>query len=76
MVVAKTSNGDGGNSALVVLGCGWNEHGNLGVGDEQDRSQLSAVTGAPIVAPSGYDRLLLGAGGGHFFVCGVSHDDK
>lgn len=28
-----------------LLACGWNEHGNLGMDDKQDREQLGAVSG-------------------------------
>lgn len=34
-----------------VLGCGWNEHGNLALGNDTDSLSLQSVTGARVVAP-------------------------
>ena len=35
-----------------IYGCGWNEHGNLSIGSNEDTVfELTKATGAPIVAP-------------------------
>lgn len=39
------------DNAGTILGCGWNEHGNLGLGNDSDSLVLQPVTGARIVAP-------------------------
>lgn len=51
-----------------LWGCGWNEHGNLGTGNDADSLILSPVTGAQIVAPppsDGTGDILLASGGAH-----------
>ena len=64
-----------GSESLVVVdtnqrlwGCGWNEHGNLGTGNNVDLLRLKPVTGARIVAPPPTlecQEILLAAGGAH-----------
>jgi glutathione-specific gamma-glutamylcyclotransferase len=56
-----------------IWSCGWNEHGNLGVGTLQDETELTPVLGTErIVSPPTYadgsGKLLMAAGGAHFLV--------
>ena len=51
-----------------IWSCGWNEHGNLGLGHTNDAHRLAKVTGAPVCAPLGYPEdttVSIAAGGGH-----------
>lgn len=49
-----------------VWGCGWNEHGNLGTGDDKDRLEFRPAVGARVVAPTcDTGNVLVAAGGGH-----------
>lgn len=58
-----------------IWGCGWNEHGNLGISScDENIHQLRAVTGARLVRPprgtdyeqdEGDAEVLLAAGGVH-----------
>ena len=57
------------NGAGTILGCGWNEHGNLSVGDNMDSLDLKSIKGARIVAPPSFeatDKVLIASGGAHF----------
>lgn len=52
----------------TIFGCGWNEHGNLGTGNDSDTLTLLPATGAPIVAPpstGGSPKVMVAVGGGH-----------
>lgn len=49
----------------TILGCGWNEHGNLATGNDQDAFVLQKTQGAPIVSPGSADDILMAVGGGH-----------
>ncbi len=59
----------------TILGCGWNEHGNLALGNDTDSLVLQPVTGARIVAPpseggddedlSQEGKILMAKGGAH-----------
>ena len=48
-----------------VWACGWNEHGNLGVGDREDRGVWTRVPGFPIREDEGVGRMLVACGGAH-----------
>ena len=53
----------------VISGCGWNEHGNLGIGNNRDILEATTMVGARVVAPPptyGERRILMAAGGAHF----------
>ena len=53
-----------------IWACGWNEHGNLALGDSSDVSSLSKTVGARIVGPNGSGtRTILAAGGAHVLAC-------
>jgi alpha-tubulin suppressor-like RCC1 family protein len=62
-----------------ILSTGWNEHGNLGIGDddnacESDNSQWRRVSGANVVAPPTTDekvKKVFAAGGAHLIVMKV-----
>lgn len=48
--------------------CGWNEHGNLGIGSKEDQLELTQVRGAPILKAPRYpetSKLCVAAGGAH-----------
>jgi len=48
--------------------CGWNEHGNLSTGSNQDSLALTRVVGAPMSTTPGYpseSRVCVAAGGAH-----------
>lgn len=68
----------------TILGCGWNEHGNLALGNDADSLVLQPITGARIVAPplgreggrkeedtSGQERIIMAKGGAHFLAMKV-----
>lgn len=58
----------------IISGCGWNEHGNLAVGDDSDRLELKATVGARIVAPPPSEddgRILMAKGGAHLLAMKV-----
>lgn len=52
----------------MIYGCGWNEHGNLGTGNDLDSLTPLLSTGARIVAPpllDGIGECIVAAGGAH-----------
>lgn len=56
-----------------IMGCGWNEHGNLSLGNDVDSLDLKPITGASVVAPpfleeGGEEKLLMAAGGAHMLI--------
>lgn len=51
-----------------VWACGWNEHGNLGVGDREDRREWTRVPGAPSLEGKGVGRMMVACGGAHVLV--------
>lgn len=63
------------NDLGTILGCGWNEHGNLALGNDADSLVLQPVTGARIVSPplDGADegghskekKIIMAKGGAH-----------
>ena len=61
------------DSAGGIMGCGWNEHGNLSLGNDVDSLEPRPVTGANVVAPppieeGGEEKLLMAAGGAHLLI--------
>ena len=56
-----------------VWGCGWNEHGNLGTGDQEDSLTLSLTQGTKTCKPPGIrDSVIqLAVGGAHYIVAAV-----
>jgi len=56
-----------------VWGCGWNEHGNLGTGDQDDSFLLSPTEGVTTRRPSGIKnpKLSLAVGGAHYVIAAV-----
>ncbi len=64
----------------AVYACGWNEHGNLGLGVRGDRENRAAWTRVPLpaaveaVAGAGAGQLLLACGGAH--VLALAHDQR
>jgi alpha-tubulin suppressor-like RCC1 family protein/cation transport regulator ChaC len=51
-----------------IWSCGWNEHGNLGLGHDFDAFELTKIKGAPITLTPGYSEkssLGLALGGAH-----------
>jgi hypothetical protein len=51
-----------------IRSCGWNEHGNLSLGNETDVLDPTIVVGARIVAPppsNGEGKIIMAAGGAH-----------
>jgi alpha-tubulin suppressor-like RCC1 family protein len=62
-----------------IVSCGWNEHGNLGVGHSTDVNDFTMVKGARICSQFHSDsrevgKVLVACGGGHFFTTIVSND--
>lgn len=58
------------NGRNEIISCGWNEHGNLGVGHSSDVSEPTVTTGARICSHFHLDqrevgKVLLATGGGH-----------
>ena len=57
-----------------IYGCGWNEHGNLATGDNQDVASFTKISGAKIrnfampLQQKQRNEILLAAGGAHFLV--------
>ena len=54
-----------------ISSCGWNEHGNLGIGHAKDVSEFNRVSGARICSPHHADSkntgtILMASGGAHF----------
>jgi alpha-tubulin suppressor-like RCC1 family protein/cation transport regulator ChaC len=54
-----------------LMSCGWNEHGNLGIGNATDVSEFTKMTGADILSQnknlSGNNgKILMAYGGAHF----------
>jgi len=71
----------GSESTMVIdtdgqlLGCGWNEHGNLGTGDQEDSFILSLTLGAKGVTPPDTMQktdMSLAVGGAHYLTAAVS----
>jgi alpha-tubulin suppressor-like RCC1 family protein len=59
-----------------LYGCGWNEHGNLGTGDESDSLTLRLATGARIVTCpllDGIGENIVAAGGAHVIAARKRH---
>ncbi|KAL3945484.1 MAG: hypothetical protein SGBAC_000455 [Bacillariaceae sp.] len=56
---------DKDNSA--ILGCGWNEHGNIATGSQEDQAQLIRTLGSKVYGPAGLHdgKVILAVGGGH-----------
>ena len=60
-----------------IWGCGWNEHGNLSTGTNQDTvSSLTKTVGSAIVAPPASHSdssccITIAAGGAHFLATKV-----
>jgi alpha-tubulin suppressor-like RCC1 family protein/cation transport regulator ChaC len=59
----------------ILLGCGWNEHGNLGRGDQSDCLSLSRANGVKVSTPPdisvGPSSLALAVGGAHYIIGSV-----
>jgi len=58
-----------------LLGCGWNEHGNLGTGNQEDSFTLSLTIGAKSVTPPDIMQktgITLAVGGAHYLTAAVS----
>jgi hypothetical protein len=56
-----------------IMGCGWNEHGNLSLGNDVDSLDLKPITGASVVATppfegGGEEKLLMAIGGAHLLI--------
>jgi alpha-tubulin suppressor-like RCC1 family protein len=56
-----------------IMGCGWNEHGNLALGNDTDSFDLKPVMGARVISFPPFEeeraeKLLMAAGGAHFLV--------
>jgi len=71
----------GSESTMVIdtdgqlLGCGWNEHGNLGTGNQEDSFTLSLTMGAKSVTPPDIMQktgITLAVGGAHYLTAAVS----
>lgn len=63
------------DGADAIHGCGWNEHGNLALGNDVDSLHPQQVVGARVVAPplakefkDEGKKLIMAAGGAHFLV--------
>jgi alpha-tubulin suppressor-like RCC1 family protein len=60
------------DGAGVINGCGWNEHGNLAIGNDADALHPEQVVGARVIAPplirDGGKKLIMAAGGACFLV--------
>jgi len=56
-----------------VWGCGWNEHGNLGTGNQEDAFHLSRNRGAETCTPPDVQNseIALAVGGAHYIVAAV-----
>jgi alpha-tubulin suppressor-like RCC1 family protein len=75
-----------GSESTIVLDasgdiwcCGWNEHGNLSSGGDQDLYALSKVVGAPITTTPGYPsdcHVSIAAGGAHLLAMKVSKPNR
>eukprot|EP00980_Cylindrotheca_fusiformis_P007349 scaffold1525_cov142-Cylindrotheca_fusiformis.AAC.149 len=52
-----------------ILGCGWNEHGNIATGNQDDHLELTETQGTNVYGPPGLHDgdLRVAAGGAHFF---------
>ena len=57
----------------MLWGCGWNEHGNLGTGDQEDSFTLSLTQGVKTCTPPGIRNsdIALAVGGAHYIVAAV-----
>ena len=51
-----------------VWACGWNEHGNLGVGDRKDKKGWTRVPGFPSSDEKDEGKMLVACGGAHVLV--------
>jgi len=49
-----------------IFGCGWNEHGNLSTGTNEDRQRISPVLGESMPSNIGNKQKLIAVGGAHF----------
>jgi alpha-tubulin suppressor-like RCC1 family protein len=60
-----------------LWGCGWNEHGNLATGCQEDKLDLTKTVGARVVGPPGlYEgKVSIAAGGAHFLTAKVVQDN-
>jgi alpha-tubulin suppressor-like RCC1 family protein len=60
-----------------LMSCGWNEHGNLGIGHSADVSEFTKIVGANILSPYNdgsnmeNDEILIASGGAHFLATKV-----
>lgn len=69
----------GSESTMIIdvedqlWGCGWNEHGNLGTGDQEDSFTLSKTQGVKLCTPPGIrgSEIALAVGGAHYIVAAV-----
>lgn len=52
-----------------ILGCGWNEHGNIATRSQDDQYKLSKTKGTNVYGPPGLHdgKIAIAAGGAHFF---------
>jgi len=50
-----------------ILGCGWNEHGNIASGSQEDQPRLIKTQGSKVYGPPGLHdgKVVLAVGGGH-----------
>jgi len=50
-----------------ILGCGWNEHGNIASGSQEDQPRLIKTQGSTVYGPPGLHdgKVVLAVGGGH-----------
>ncbi|CAJ1946243.1 unnamed protein product [Cylindrotheca closterium] len=51
----------------AILGCGWNEHGNIATGSQEDQARLVKTKGSKVYGPPGLHdgKVILAVGGGH-----------
>lgn len=56
-----------------IWGCGWNEHGNLGTGDQEDAYTLLPNQGVKSFTPPDMENpeIALAVGGAHYIVAAV-----
>jgi alpha-tubulin suppressor-like RCC1 family protein/cation transport regulator ChaC len=52
-----------------ILGCGWNEHGNLATCSQDDQLELTKTHGTKVYGPPGLHdgKIIMAVGGAHFF---------
>jgi len=54
-----------------ISSCGWNEHGNLALGNDRDVLEPTSIVGARIVTPplsNEEGKIIMAAGGAHFII--------